>query len=87
VYVGGDPPPVLIDILIDTDWLAVEEAADPRAIFRAMCSALLSIQKNVDAPTQLDHSAQLHRTNRAPFSRRCCTRICTPAMPVPPGQL
>ena len=44
-YVGGDPPPALIDVLIDTDWLAVEEAADPRAIFRAMCSALLSIRK------------------------------------------
>jgi hypothetical protein len=44
-YVGGDPPPALIDTLIDTEWLTAEEAGDPRAIFSAMCAALLSIRK------------------------------------------
>jgi hypothetical protein len=51
-YVGGDPPPALIDVLIDTDWLKPDEAGDPRAIFDAMCQALLSTKKIVGTPTQ-----------------------------------
>jgi hypothetical protein len=51
-YVGGDPPPEVIDVLIDHEWLTAQEAADPRMIFAAMCAALLTVRKkNVEPPT------------------------------------